>query len=694
MMFNGGRKAGIVSTFAVVCLVLLGVAQVQAQSSVSGDAPSLVRRAAEARMAEDWYSAVELYLAALQINPSYADAVTGLAESYYSLEEYQEALVQVTAARRLKGDDPALLSMEAYIQIGLGDAAKAAELFRAVLAKLPNDLEARFGLALLDLRSGRPTDARARLTETLRISPRNARALLSLALISEDSGNIADAQTYLESALRYHDQDARTHYVAARLESQTGRIPEAIASAQTALDLKPSYDDARRLLASLLLDSGDPAEAAQLMEEAVAKDRKDALAWYTLALALARQKKTDNSIYAFETALSLRPDDEIARRALEDLVIDDLSAEDARRSRIASERFSRGRQFETNREYERALSEYRRGLKVDPYSKVGRERYAEILRLRGKSSSYLAELEFLKSLDKVDTSIQDAIDNYSSALEGSVGRSWNIDQLLLSKRPYKIVLFSLSSTGATYHPGAGNVMARALRDELARSDRFEVSSAVRHVASFSEAFRESRESGADWFALVRAQETERDVRLVVDVYVARTGSPAASFSALRSGNERVTRAVSHLEELLASAPPIMGSLIRRNGDRVLVDLGRNDGVAVGDVLQVVRKGTVAPTPAGIGIAYLPADVTAEIDITRTDEDVAEGTIRRVGYLDRSNLEDSVVRKPAEPAADPKTAGTKGAGTKGTAAKKTASASTLSPAEPAWMGLFEEVRKLK
>lgn len=685
---RGGRRS---SASILLAALVLSASVPNLGAQAPQDAPSLVRKAAEARLSEDWFGAVELYLAALQVNPAYTDAIQGLAESYYALEEYGQALTRVSEARRLKGDDPALLSMEAFIRIGLGETAKASELFRAVLARLPNDLEARFGLALLDLRSGRPTDARSRLMESLRISPRNARALLSLALISADAGRDRDAQTYIESALRYHSQDARTQYVAARLAARGGRIQEAKERARSALEIRPSYGEARRLLASLLLESGDSETAARLMEEAVARDRRDALAWYTLGIARSRLGQTDPGIYAFEAALALRPDDEIALRALEDLVIDATMAEDPRRSRVAAERFVRGRQFESNREYERALAEYRRGLKVDPYSKPGRERYAELLRLRGRPSSYLAELEFLKSLDKADPAILDAAENYASALTGTVGRSWGLDQLLLGKRPYKIVFFSLPGLGPAYHPGVGTVLARALRDEAARSSLFDVPFAAGTAGSFAEAFRSARDSGADWFGLIRTEETERDVRLSLDVYVARTGSPAASFSSLRSGNERVSRAVSHLAGLLESSPPLRGSLLRRNGDTVLVDLGRNDGLAEGDRLLVVRKGGISPSPQGIGITYRDTDVTGEIEVTRTDEEVSEGVLRRAGYLDRSNLGDSVVRKPEPPAPKPGSAPE-------TARKTPATESSAKPGiqagEPVWPGLFDEVRRLR
>jgi len=146
MKLSRGRSIGFIPVLSAACFLLVGAVHAQPRQ----DPPALVRRAAEARLSEDWYGAIELYLAALEINPTYSDAVTGLAEAYYSLEEYEQALVRVTEARRLQGDAPGLLVMEAFIRIGLGDASTAAELFRSVLSKYPNDLETRFGLALLE----------------------------------------------------------------------------------------------------------------------------------------------------------------------------------------------------------------------------------------------------------------------------------------------------------------------------------------------------------------------------------------------------------------------------------------------------------------------------------------------------------------------------------------------------------------
>lgn len=154
----------------------------------------------------------------------------------------------------------------------------------------------------------------------------------------------------------------------------------------------------------------------------------------------------------------------------------------------------------------------------------------------------------------------------------------------------------------------------------------------------------------------------------------------------------MSRAVSHLAGLLETAPPLRGTLLRRIGDRILVDLGRNDGLAVGDLLLVVRKGALSPSPEGIGVTYREADVTAEIEISRTDEEVSEGTLRRSGYLDRSNLGDSVVRKPKPPEAE--TGGNSTQPDRGPPPEDTASKGGVSVVEPVWPGLFEEIRRLR
>jgi tetratricopeptide (TPR) repeat protein len=631
----------------------------------SGDARSIFAQAESLRFSEDWYGAIEGYLAVLERNPSYGEALAGLAECYYELEQYDQALSYARRAAPFLRGDPGLVDLEGFIRVGLADLAGARASFASVLATRPNDLDARFGMALLDLAAGKKTEARLRLEDSLRLSPQNARALLSLAVIASDQGRTNEAQALIEKALRYHGSEPRTQYVAARLSAERGDSADALFHARTALELKPDYPEARLLLASLMYEGGSYDQAAQLMRAAVSSDRKDGMAWYTLGLAQEGAGKKADAIYSLKTAAALRPDDEIVRIALEDAVMDGTALEDGSRNAYAEWHFRRGRDFEDRSYFDEALFEYRRGLTIYPYSTPGRLLYANLLKERGYPGRYLGELNFIKNAGKADQNVLDAIEIYDSLLVDSVGSSWSIDENALVKRPYRVALFYEAQPGERIHAADEALIARYVKDVLASSTKLSVAGAPSRTASLSDAFRRAREAGADYFLILKTSETERHIQIGAEMRVARTGSAAATFGAYRTGNDRVKNAVSHIVDSLEASLPPQGGLLKRRQDSVLVDLGRVDGMATGAKLLVIKQGRLRVRPEGLGLSYDPQDVIGDVTLTRVGEEASEGTLKSSGFFDTVNIGDRVVLAPP-PASDTAASGT-------TAASKAASA---------------------
>ncbi len=660
-----------------VASVVGAAAQAAPLTDPSGpsDPRALVANAERLRFSEDWYPAIDAYLAAITANPSYGEAYAGLAECYYELGEYDQALSYVAKAAPLRRGDTVLADLEAFVRIGLGDLAGARKSFSSVAAALPNDLDARFGLSLLDLSAGKKTEARSRLEDSLRISPQNGRALLSLALIASDQGRATDAQALVESALRFHGSEPKTQYVAATIAAASGDFAKAAFYARNALDLKPAYADARLLLGSLMYRSGSFDQAIALMREAVARDRKDGMAWYTLGLAQQGAGKVSDAIYSLKTAAGLRPDDEIARIALEGAVGGSASAEDPSRAPYADWHVVRGKEFEDQSSYDQAIFEYRRALRIYPYSKQARLLYAGMLKARGFPGKYLSELQFMKDNGTADQDILDSIESYDSLLVDALGRSWGVQEEALPKRPYKLALMYIDTIGSTIHASAQELALSYLKDVLGSSSRASVLQVAAKVASFAEAFRTAREAEADYFAIVSFRETERDVEMDIDLRVARTGSSATAFKTYRSGNDRVKNSISRTADLLVAALPPRGSLVKRSQDRVLVDLGKADGVAAGAKLAVVKKGSVQPKPEGLGITYPQSAVLGEIALTAIGEEVGEGTLKRAGFFDTVNLGDEVLLAPA--AAAPGT-----------------STPPIAAPQQEWPGLFTAIRALR
>ncbi len=646
-------------------------------------------RAASKRFSEDWYGAVEDYLAALGRNPAFAEALMGLAECYYELDEYEEALVYAKKAAPFKRGDPALRNLEGFIRIGLADLPGARTLFLAVTAERPNDLDARFGLSLLDLAEGRKTEARARLEDSLRLSPQNARALLSLALISADQGRKEDAASLIERALRFHGQEPRVQYTAARLALDAGHLQDAIAYARNAISMSPAYAEARRLLGALLYRSGSLSEAIALMQEGVARNRKDAAAWFTLGLVQSAEGKTADALYSYRQAVVLREDDEVARLALEDLVMDTTQVESTSRSAYAAWHFDRGREFEDRSYFDKAVVEYRRGLEIDPNSGPGRRLYAELLRKRGLPGRQLGQLKFLKEIGKADVAVNDAIETWQSLLQDSVSATWKVDQYALEKRPYRIALFFPSGGEEGSHAGGREIIMRYLKDILLASSRLEVLDLNPEVVSASEAFRRAREAEADYYLLLGIHENARDIQLGGDLRVARTGSLAMTLSSYRTGNDRIKEASVRLSSVLENSLAPRGSLLKRRDSRGLIDLGSQDGLKKGDKLIVIRKASLDVAPDGLGPSFPKDAVVAEYTVTLLDEEISEGSLVSAGFFDTINAGDEVVLLPAE--------ATKTAAKTGSTASPTApagGAGTASSQGSQTTPLFTSVRALR
>ena len=628
------------------------------------------------------YRAVDAFTEALALNPAYGDAWAMLAQCQYKLGEYERAVSFIKESYKFGPRSPALVTLEAFGNIGLGKLAEARVLFDEALVKRPNDRDARFGQALLDLSTGRPVDAKARLAASLKTAPGDPRALLSLALIAKAEGRGEETAAYLAEALRWTSGDADASYAAATLFAEQGDAIEAARLARAAISIEPAHAGARGLLASLYYESGVLDEARAVIEGAIGYDRSDPQAWFLLGLIEAADGRRVEAEYALSTLVDLRPDDEFARIALENLMMDVSGFEDPSRAKLAAWRFARAADFERRLLFEKAVAEYRRGLAVDPYANRGRRRYAELLRGAKLPASYLSELRFLADLGKSDRALTDAMEIYDSLLEGSVSRDWNSGGAAAASRPYRIAVFSVGPGGTPFHAGSDMVVARYLRDALAFEPGIAPERGAPRVPKFADAYRLAREAGADYFVLVSVAESERDVIVSAELRAARTGALAARFEAPRSGNDRVSLSVARLVQGIKQKLETRGTLLERRSDLVLVDLGRVDDVKVGDSFLVIKSGAAAIKPDASGLMWNDADVVARVVVERLDDELFEGRLQRVGFFDRVNPRDTVVREP--PKSEPPASGAKAA---------PAAVVEVVPSSYVWSALFERVRSL-
>jgi len=595
--------------------------------------------------AEDYYTAAESFIEALRLNPAHAEATAALAECYYELGEFDEALLWVRRARNLARSNTTLSNLESFTLIALGRLDEALVIVNQVLQREPYNREALFAAAELDIARGRAGDAVIRYREAARRFPDDRRLLISLALVLGSLGDTDGARTYIDRALLQHGGDYRVYYYAAYLASQAARIGDGITYAENALYYRPSYAPARYLLASLRYRAGQYEEAARLADELIALKREDSRSWYLKGMSYIKMGRFNEAQTLLSTAATIDGEDEFIRAALEELLISHTMVEDPARIRWASWHFGRARDFRTANLIEQSLFEYRRGLRLNPYAADRRE-YAELLRLQGYPARFLEELKFMQDLGLADKSLNDAVESYNALLSTALFRRWGVDPVMISKPHWKLAVFSLASQSAFYHAAAGEGASSYIKDLLVHERNILPMNMELAQPSFASAFRTAREGDADYFLIISVSENERDISIKGELFVARTGASAAVFNAFRTGPDRLRYASRGIVDQLSKALPFRAELIQRRQDNGLIDKGRADGVKEGAEFDLVHKGRIALRNEGIGLVYAPDDVVGKLIIERADEEVSAGRLARSGFFDRISTGDEVIMVPS------------------------------------------------
>jgi len=610
-------------------------------SAQSQQAAVFYERGREFMTQENWYSAVESLLECVRLNSAHAEGTAALAECYYELAEFDEALNWIRKARQLARTNMTVANLEVFIHIALGRLDTAAALVNEILAREPYNRETLFAAGELDIARGRPSEAMLRYRDAVRRYPDDRRLLVSLALVTLSLGDGDTAITYINNALTNHPGDYRVFYYAAYIYSVNNKIAEAIRYAESSIYYKGDFLPAQSLMASLRYRSGDYNEAARLCDILIAKNRQDLSAWYLKGLSFIRLNRKQEAITLLTSAVSINENDEFIRAILEETVISSTLLEDPRRAGFALWHFNRARSYRERNLVDQALFEYRRGLRLNPFAADRRE-YAELLRLSGYPARYLEELLFLQDQGMSDRNLTDAVEAYSSLLSNALFRQWQVNPVDLAERHWKIAIFSLAGQSSFYHADAGTVAAGVIRELLVHDRNITPMSFDHRQTSFSQAFRLAREGGADYFVLISVTENERDISIKAEVYTGRTGSPAGTLYSFRTGTDRLRDASRAVISQLTSSMPMRARLLIRKQGQALINKGKADGILADTVYDIVKRGRPQPANEGFALIYSADELVGKLTITNIDEEISIGRLQRNGFFDRIEPQDEII----------------------------------------------------
>lgn len=591
----------------------------------------------------DDYAAAEYFRYAIGKNPQYFEPHYGLARLLFFMERYEEALASVETAEKLNRESVDLMTLKGRIFVGLGRFDDARALFQSALQKESFNIEARLGLADLAVVAGTYDTALKTYESILKMVPEDKRALLSMIVIYDSIGDSDRAREYIEKCLSIFPNDLNVRLIAARHYRRNGDNQTAELHARIALDLKKDFEKAACFLATLYLDEGRTEEAENVLLPFL-DYRCDLFRIYYL-LGETNRKKNDYRKAAdfYAQALELRYGDEVVRIARENLILSEDSLADLAPAE-ANRHFDDAETW-FSRHYDRdARTEILRGLKLQPESIDGLKLLGRTYKLNRMYDHYTDLLQRLTEMYPEDSDLKDEWEIYDNRAQSRTAAEWKIDPLSVVRNRFPLALYIQRTPAAEqlFHYGLDEHLLRYYESFLTSdTDFFEIpDSAV--VESFSQAFERAQKAGAASFLILTVRETDRSIQLDGELCFAATGLQADRFRITKTGNYRFVKSAEALSSYLTEIKPVSGSVIRYEFDKILINLGKADGLRPGDRLHIVRQGYLMFGKQRLDLLYRDSSVLGSAVVLRVEDLISECRVEKRFFYDFINEQDHVI----------------------------------------------------
>ncbi|HKF45605.1 MAG TPA: tetratricopeptide repeat protein [Thermoanaerobaculia bacterium] len=256
------------------------------------------------------------YTAAITLDLANAKAELGLAALAENQRKWNTAASHYRRALELNSR-----SIQAALGLGrsmdeLKEKTSARIAFGRAVETDPTDAVARNDYGVFLSRAGEDDAAIEQLSEAVRLSPQTAIYHENLGRAHRKKGAAKEAERELAEAARLNPKDAQVWEAVGHLLKEQKRFDEAATAYRSAYQIDPSSEEAASGLSVVLIEAGKADEAESVLTKAVETSPKGASLWNNLGVARTRRGNYAGAVEAFQKAIDLDGNFEIARANL------------------------------------------------------------------------------------------------------------------------------------------------------------------------------------------------------------------------------------------------------------------------------------------------------------------------------------------------------------------------------------------
>jgi putative PEP-CTERM system TPR-repeat lipoprotein len=300
-----------------------------------------------------------------------------LISAYMKRGDHDSALRAVDALELKQPGRPLAPDLRGRIKLSMKDVAGARQSFQKALAIAPTYYPAVASLASLDVKEGKPADARQRLAAFSASNPGSSSALIALALVP---GTSSDASAgYLKKAIEVSPAQMEPRLLLIRLYLDGEHLRMATAAAQEATAALPDRPEILDAMGQVQLLSGEVNQAITTFAKEAELAPGAALPLVRLAEAQSQGGNNDAARESLRRSLALKPNLLEAQRKLALLDLSMGSMQDAldiahtvqkQRPTEAAGFVLEGDLGAKQRDWGKAVNAYRAGIKQAPSTEL------------------------------------------------------------------------------------------------------------------------------------------------------------------------------------------------------------------------------------------------------------------------------------------------------------------------------------
>ncbi|CAL1238971.1 XrtA/PEP-CTERM system TPR-repeat protein PrsT [Candidatus Methylocalor cossyra] len=250
------------------------------------------------RLDNDLPGAIEAFSKALQLQPNDLRARLGRATSYLSANQVAEAAKDVAEVRKVAGDLPLALYLQAVIEYQHKNLEAADDLLIRATNAMPDHLPSKLLLGTVAYQQGKYETAEYQLTQFLTRVPKYLPAAKLLAATRMKLGRPAEAIQTLKEVEDQAENDVQFLSLMGSAYLETKQFDLGNEYLNRAVELDPKAAALKAQLALGQMATGHLDQAVSDLKAAVELDQNLLQADVMLVLALIQQKKFDEAIDA------------------------------------------------------------------------------------------------------------------------------------------------------------------------------------------------------------------------------------------------------------------------------------------------------------------------------------------------------------------------------------------------------------